>query len=106
METGIFVSHIVWLIRTRKIRKEAAAHGKNFDDIALERKQQGIPFKFADRKTRKESKAEDVEQGVVEPVGEQARSDDTAGQSPPADDGPVLKKHVRCRPEESNAKGL
>lgn len=54
LEIGIFTSHLVWLFRTRHIRKEAAAQGKTFDDLAAEHERSGIPFKFADRKSRKE----------------------------------------------------
>ncbi|KAK4042189.1 hypothetical protein C8A01DRAFT_14199, partial [Parachaetomium inaequale] len=53
LEIGIFSSHLIWLARTRKIRKAAAAEGKTFDDIAAEHELQGIPFKFAERKGRK-----------------------------------------------------
>ncbi|KAF3765087.1 hypothetical protein M406DRAFT_222093, partial [Cryphonectria parasitica EP155] len=49
LELGIFSSHIIWLLRTRKIRKEAKTQGKTFDDVAAEHEQQGIPFKFAER---------------------------------------------------------
>ncbi|KAK3366993.1 hypothetical protein B0T24DRAFT_534919, partial [Lasiosphaeria ovina] len=50
LEIGIFTSHLVWLLRTRKIRKAAAAEGKTFDDLLAEHEAQGIPFKFAERK--------------------------------------------------------
>lgn len=53
LEIGIFASHIIWRIRTRKIREEAAARGRTFDDIALEHDAQEIPFKFAERKSRR-----------------------------------------------------
>ena len=33
IEGGIFVSHGIWLIRTRKLRKEARLAGKSFDDL-------------------------------------------------------------------------
>ena len=33
IEGGIFVSHGIWLLRTRKIRAAAKAAGKSFDDI-------------------------------------------------------------------------
>lgn len=54
LELGIFTSHLIWLFRTRHIRKEAAAQGKTFDDIAAEDERSGVPFKFAERKSRKE----------------------------------------------------
>ncbi|KAI1459913.1 PQ loop repeat-domain-containing protein [Annulohypoxylon moriforme] len=67
LETGIFLSHIIWLFRTRKLRKEAASNGKTFDDILAEHEEQGIPFKFAERKfSRKiKEKQNDVEMGVT-----------------------------------------
>ncbi|KAI8964575.1 PQ loop repeat-domain-containing protein [Daldinia sp. FL1419] len=60
LESGIFLSHLIWLFRTRKLRKEAASRDKTFDDIAAEHEQQGIPFKFSERKS---SKKLDVETG-------------------------------------------
>ncbi|KAL1896386.1 hypothetical protein Sste5346_004771 [Sporothrix stenoceras] len=36
LEIGIFMSHIIWLIRTRKLRKQAKAEGKTFDELAAE----------------------------------------------------------------------
>lgn len=36
LEIGIFLSHIIWLIRTRKLRKRAKAEGKTFDELATE----------------------------------------------------------------------
>ncbi|KAK4145297.1 uncharacterized protein C8A04DRAFT_10661, partial [Dichotomopilus funicola] len=78
LEIGIFSSHLVWLARTRKIRKAAAAEGKTFDAIAAEHEARGIPFKFAERKSwkeerravrtegSKESSGGDIEMGGVE----------------------------------------
>jgi len=54
LELGIFASHLVWLWRTRSIRKEAALSGKTFDQVAAEHEQQGVPFEFAERKSRVE----------------------------------------------------
>lgn len=34
IEGGIFLSHGIWLIRTRKLRKEAKLTGKSFDDLS------------------------------------------------------------------------
>ncbi|KAK4151900.1 hypothetical protein C8A00DRAFT_16741, partial [Chaetomidium leptoderma] len=50
LEIGIFSSHLIWLARTRKIRKVAFAEGKTFDDVVAEHAARGIPFKFAERK--------------------------------------------------------
>ncbi|KAI1647109.1 uncharacterized protein F4817DRAFT_338506 [Daldinia loculata] len=60
LESGIFLSHLIWLFRTRKLRKDAASRGKTFDDIAAEYEQQGISFKFAERKIFKKN---DIETG-------------------------------------------
>lgn len=86
LEIGIFASHIIWLVRTRQIRKEAAAQGKTFDDIAAEHERSGLPFKFAERKSRKERRRlakekEDLEasmgasMGNLGPVGEPVTTD-------------------------------
>ena len=64
---------MVWLVRTKKIRKEAAAAGKTFDEVAAEHEAQGIPFAFAERKR----KVQDVEKapgrdppgGVAQGIG-------------------------------------
>ena len=70
LEVGIFASHIVWLARTRKLRKGAAANGKTFDDIAAEHEALGLPFKFAERKRKGAGVAPtDVEKAPV-PVRE------------------------------------
>lgn len=66
LESGIFLSHILWLLRTRKIRKEAKSRGKTFDDIAAEHEEHGISFKFAERKSRKQIKEQnDTELGTA-----------------------------------------
>ncbi|OIW31066.1 hypothetical protein CONLIGDRAFT_653693 [Coniochaeta ligniaria NRRL 30616] len=49
LEAGIFASHVVWRMRTRKIRKAAAAEGKTFDDVVAEHEARGEHFKWADR---------------------------------------------------------
>ncbi|KAI1424903.1 PQ loop repeat-domain-containing protein [Xylaria sp. FL1777] len=51
LEIGIFASHLIWLFRTRLIRKEARSNSKTFDDIMAEYEQHGLPFKFAERKS-------------------------------------------------------
>ncbi|KAI0845650.1 PQ loop repeat-domain-containing protein [Daldinia vernicosa] len=60
LESGIFLSHLIWLFRTRKLRKDAASRGKTFEDIVAEHEQQGISFKFAERRLFKKN---DVETG-------------------------------------------
>jgi hypothetical protein len=63
LEIGIFASHLIWLARTRKIRKAAAAEGKTFDDIAAEHEALGIPFTFAERKGRRRCGLGESEKG-------------------------------------------
>ncbi|MCJ1474009.1 hypothetical protein MMC13_002667 [Lambiella insularis] len=40
LEFGIFASHVIWLIRTRKLRRQAKAEGVAFDDLPEARKYQ------------------------------------------------------------------
>ncbi|KAK0749564.1 hypothetical protein B0T18DRAFT_289195, partial [Schizothecium vesticola] len=56
LEIGIFVSHLIFLARTRSLRKDAAAQGKTFDDVRAEHESRGLPFKFAERKRRSKEK--------------------------------------------------
>lgn len=67
LELGIFTSHIIWMIRTRKMRKAAAAEGKTFDDLVAEHEARGEPFHWADRKPlfggKKKAKVVDEEVG-------------------------------------------
>ncbi|KAI1827109.1 PQ loop repeat-domain-containing protein [Xylaria intraflava] len=51
LEIGIFITHLIWLFRTREIRKQAKLDGKTFDDILTEHEQRKIRFKFAERKS-------------------------------------------------------
>ncbi|KAI2604030.1 PQ loop repeat-domain-containing protein [Hypoxylon fragiforme] len=66
LETGIFLSHLIWMFRTRKIRKEAATREKTFDDIAAEHEERGLPFKFAERKSSKQRKDAEAGEGGQE----------------------------------------
>ena len=59
---GIGVSHLIWLFRTRSIRKEAAAQGKTFDDILAEHEANGTPFKFAERKSRRQQSRQQADE--------------------------------------------
>ena len=43
LEAGIFLSHFIWLIRTRKLRKQAKDAGIDFDDLPEARKYQVAP---------------------------------------------------------------
>ncbi|CAK7225237.1 hypothetical protein SCUCBS95973_005795 [Sporothrix curviconia] len=50
LEIGIFLSHIIWMIRTRKIRKRAKEEGKTFDELAAEIvAAEGDSWPFAER---------------------------------------------------------
>ncbi|KAI1349128.1 PQ loop repeat-domain-containing protein [Xylaria sp. FL0043] len=51
LEIGIFASHLIWLFRTRRIRRDAKSESKTFDDIMAEHEQRGLPFKFSERKS-------------------------------------------------------
>ncbi|KAI2638395.1 hypothetical protein GGS21DRAFT_508054, partial [Xylaria nigripes] len=51
LEIGIFATHLIWMFRTRGIRKQAKLDGKTFDDVLTEHEQQGLPFKHAERKS-------------------------------------------------------
>lgn len=42
LEAGIFLSHFIWLLRTRKLRKRAKDSGIDFDDLPEARKYQVI----------------------------------------------------------------
>jgi len=33
LEIGIFLSQVIWLLRTRKLRKQAKLSGQSFDDL-------------------------------------------------------------------------
>ncbi|KAK0628698.1 hypothetical protein B0T17DRAFT_588746 [Bombardia bombarda] len=76
LEIGIFLSHVIWRIRTRTIRKEGVAQGKIFDDIAAEHEEQGIPFKFAERKGRTHA---DRKSGAEETGEDSEKSAGTSG---------------------------
>lgn len=90
LELGIFTSHLIWLIRTYKIRKQAKEQGKTFDDIALEHEELGIPFKFAERKSRKERRSgqKNAEVGTVVEARTEVPSQAAAGCESSADESP------------------
>ncbi|KAN0089397.1 PQ-loop domain containing protein [Hyaloscypha variabilis] len=52
IEGGIFISHLIWRFRTRKIRAQAKAEEKTFDDIAEERRRENVEFQFAEREVK------------------------------------------------------
>ncbi|KAI1492929.1 PQ loop repeat-domain-containing protein [Biscogniauxia mediterranea] len=56
LEIGIYLSHIIWLLRTRKIRQEAKEQGKTIDDVIAEHEEQGTEFKFSERKSRRQER--------------------------------------------------
>lgn len=49
IEGGIFISHLIWRFRTRKIRAQAKEDGKTFEDIAEECRRENVQFRFAER---------------------------------------------------------
>lgn len=50
LETGLFISHGIWMVRTRNLRKQAKAEDKSFDELAAQRVLvEGDRFKFAER---------------------------------------------------------
>ncbi|KAI0399076.1 PQ loop repeat-domain-containing protein [Xylaria palmicola] len=76
LEIGIFASHLIWLFRTRRIRKQAKLHGKTFDDVMAGHEQYGTPFKFAERESTwpwKRSKADEETGGSDEEEGTSPR---------------------------------
>jgi hypothetical protein len=75
LELGIFTSHIIWMVRTRKIRKAAAAEGKSFDVLMAEHEARGEAFHWADRRPifggGKKVKVVDEEVGERDEVGDE-----------------------------------
>lgn len=67
LEGGIFASHLIWRFRTRKIREIAKNDDKTFDDIAQEYEEQGIDFKFAERKRVGQAAQPTVTESDLEP---------------------------------------
>ncbi|EAA35291.3 PQ-loop-domain-containing protein [Neurospora crassa] len=74
LELGIFASHLIWLVRTRSIRKQLKKDGKTFDDLLGEYEKRGESWKWAERDldlgrlkfwARKDKKREE-EEGEVE----------------------------------------
>lgn len=51
LEAGIYISHISWRIRYRKLRKEAKYSGKSIDDLLLLRNDT--------------QETEDIEKGII-----------------------------------------
>ncbi|KFY00462.1 hypothetical protein O988_03295 [Pseudogymnoascus sp. VKM F-3808] len=52
LELGILISHAIWLVRTRSVRRAAALEGKTFDDVRGEKAHAGTPWKFSERRFR------------------------------------------------------
>lgn len=85
LELGIFGSHLIWLARTRSIRKQLKKDGKTFDDLLGEYKERGEEWEWAEREgdmglgglkfwLRKDRKGE----GEQRDLEEQEESDATA----------------------------
>lgn len=55
LEAGIYISHIIWRVRYRALRKEAKASGKSIDDLlSLERND-----------TQESQETHDLEKGII-----------------------------------------
>lgn len=87
LELGIFVSHLIWLLRTRQVRREAKARGKTFDELAAEYETSGEPFKFAERKTKKSSRSREL--SVLE------AGSDSSHEAPSREQSDVEKQQAR-----------
>lgn len=90
LELGIFTSHFIWLTRTYKVRKQAKEQGKTFNDVALEHEELGIPFKFAERKSKKErrNRQKDAEEGAAVEARVEEPSQAAPGGESSADESP------------------
>ncbi|KAI9870755.1 MAG: hypothetical protein M1830_003580 [Pleopsidium flavum] len=66
LETGIFASHVVWLLRTRKLRKQAKLAGQSFDDLP-----EAQPYQVKRLGTEEETKPPsiDIEKGDMQTRG-------------------------------------
>ena len=60
LEAGIFISHIIWLFRTRELRKQAKLQGLEFDDLPEARQWQWNP---TENNSRSRSASLDTETG-------------------------------------------
>ncbi|KAI0389609.1 PQ-loop-domain-containing protein [Xylariaceae sp. FL0594] len=78
LEIGIFSSHLIWLIRTRHLRRDAEREGKTFDDIAAEYEMRGVVFKFAERKSTRPWKKKTASDQDMDHDADGAASDDAA----------------------------
>lgn len=87
LETGIFISQVVWLLRTRKLRKQAKLAGLIFDDLPEARPYQ---VKRPENDGEGEISTIDIEQGNLHPDGllnahgssDTQRADNVDGQIP------------------------
>lgn len=60
LEAGIFISHVIWLFRTRELRKRAKLEGIHFDDLPEARRWQWSP---TEKNERSSAASLDVETG-------------------------------------------
>ncbi|KAH8655188.1 PQ loop repeat-domain-containing protein [Xylariales sp. PMI_506] len=97
LEIGIFSSQLIWLLRTRRIRAEAARRGQTFDDVAAEMEAKGVAFKFAERKkSGKETSKMMAPQSMDEVKGSGARTHDST--IPRKESRKLQRKSQRGRP--------
>lgn len=59
LELGIYLSQIIWLLRTCKLRKQAKLEGKDFDDLPEARKYQY----YSKKNVRRKPGPSDLERG-------------------------------------------
>jgi hypothetical protein len=77
LEGGIFLSHLIWLFRTRKIRRAAKAQGCTFDQVSEERVSHGVEFKFAERHVKFWGRRKEKADLSTEEAGERQFDDAT-----------------------------
>ncbi|KAL5349776.1 hypothetical protein ACLOAV_004808 [Pseudogymnoascus australis] len=82
LELGILGSHGIWLVRTRRVRSDAASEGKTFDEILEEKAHAGTPWKFSERRFRpKGARKGDKGKGDVEMQAERGDVNTSTGPS-------------------------
>ncbi|KAK8017091.1 PQ loop repeat protein [Apiospora rasikravindrae] len=98
LELGIFASHLIWLLRTRQVRRDAKAQGKTFDELAAEYEEKGEPFKFAERKSKAKKTTRINESSDVEAAGSDGSNNEALSrEQSDAEKQPAGNpEHARC----------
>ena len=52
LELGIFSSQLIWLARTRRLRKQLKEEGKTFDELVKEYKERGEEWEWTERELK------------------------------------------------------